>query len=91
MRPALTKRHYRKYDIIPVFTDIAQSAVKEKVIRVVIATFRVSSRLYIAFCKFCHPTHQGPRTESRFEGTSAKPVSYVCRQATSLHSESLYP
>ncbi|KAF8519318.1 ATPase, V1 complex, subunit H [Hysterangium stoloniferum] len=29
-----------KYDIIPVLTDIAQSAVKEKVVRVVVATFR---------------------------------------------------
>ena len=27
---------------MPVLTDIAQSAVKEKVIRVVVATFRVS-------------------------------------------------
>jgi len=31
----------RKYDIIPILTDAAQSAVKEKVVRVIIATFRV--------------------------------------------------
>lgn len=31
----------RKYEIIPILTDAAQSAVKEKVVRVIIATFRV--------------------------------------------------
>ena len=31
----------RKFDIIPVLTDIAKAAVKEKVIRIIIATFRV--------------------------------------------------
>ncbi|KAI5124066.1 hypothetical protein M0805_003893 [Coniferiporia weirii] len=30
----------RKYDIIPLLTDVAQAAVKEKVIRVIVATFR---------------------------------------------------
>jgi len=30
----------KKYDIIPLLTDVAQTAVKEKVIRVVVATFR---------------------------------------------------
>lgn len=34
----------RKFDIIPVLTDIAKAAVKEKVIRIIIATFRVSLR-----------------------------------------------
>lgn len=32
----------RQYDIIPLLIDIAKSALKEKVIRVVIASFRVS-------------------------------------------------
>ncbi|KAL5511416.1 VMA13 [Sanghuangporus vaninii] len=30
----------KKYDIIPLLTDVAQGAVKEKVIRVIVATFR---------------------------------------------------
>ncbi|EIN07746.1 ATPase V1 complex subunit H [Punctularia strigosozonata HHB-11173 SS5] len=30
----------KKYDVIPLLTDVAQNAVKEKVIRVVVATFR---------------------------------------------------
>ncbi|KAF8494498.1 ATPase, V1 complex, subunit H [Gautieria morchelliformis] len=38
--PRVAENINAKYDIIPVLTDIAQSAVKEKVIRVVIATFR---------------------------------------------------
>lgn len=39
--PAHTDIHNgRKYDIIPLLTDVAQEAVKEKVIRVVVATFR---------------------------------------------------
>ena len=38
----------RKYDIIPILTDAAQSAVKEKVVRVIIATFRV--RLSLDTC-----------------------------------------
>jgi len=32
---------FRKFDIIPLLVDIAQVAVKEKVIRVIVATFRV--------------------------------------------------
>lgn len=31
----------RKYDIVPLLTEAAQSAAKEKVIRVIVATFRV--------------------------------------------------
>lgn len=31
----------RKYDIVPLLTDVAQNAAKEKVIRVIVATFRV--------------------------------------------------
>lgn len=33
-------RNDRKYDIIPLLTDVAQAAVKEKVIRVIVSTFR---------------------------------------------------
>ena len=32
---------YRQYDIIPTLVEVAQNAVKEKVIRVIVATFRV--------------------------------------------------
>lgn len=35
----------RQYDIIPSLMDVAQNAVKEKVIRVVVATFRVNGLL----------------------------------------------
>ncbi len=35
----------KKYDIVALFTEIAKSAVKEKVIRVIVATFRVSMRV----------------------------------------------
>lgn len=39
--PYPTQTHnYRKYDIIPLLTDVAQAAVKEKVIRVIVSTFR---------------------------------------------------
>lgn len=38
---------FRKYDIIPLLTDVAKAAVKEKVIRVIIATFRVSPHLFV--------------------------------------------
>jgi len=31
----------RKYDVIPVLIETAKSAMKEKVIRVIVATFRV--------------------------------------------------
>jgi V-type H+-transporting ATPase subunit H len=31
---------FRKFDIIPLLIDVAQAAVKEKVIRVIVATFR---------------------------------------------------
>lgn len=32
---------YRQYDIVPKLTEIAKAAVKEKVIRVAVATLRV--------------------------------------------------
>ena len=39
--PVETETHDdRKYDIIPLLTDVAQAAVKEKVIRVIVSTFR---------------------------------------------------
>ena len=36
-----TQSPHRTYDIVPLLTDVAQAAVKEKVIRVIVATFRV--------------------------------------------------
>ena len=38
--PVQTETHNRKYDIIPLLTDVAQEAVKEKVVRVIVSTFR---------------------------------------------------
>ena len=35
---------FRQYDIIPTLVEVAQNAVKEKVIRVIVATFRVRYR-----------------------------------------------
>ena len=43
---------FSKCDIIPVLTDIAQSAVKEKVIRVVVATFRVGLLIHLGQIEF---------------------------------------
>ena len=40
----LTIFKYRQYDIIPTLVEVAQNAVKEKVIRVIVATFRVRHR-----------------------------------------------
>jgi hypothetical protein len=36
----------RKYDLIPLLIDVAQGAVKEKVIRVIVATFRVACLVF---------------------------------------------
>ena len=33
---------YRNYDVIPLFISVAQAAAKEKIVRVIIATLRVS-------------------------------------------------
>lgn len=38
---------YRKYDVIPLFISVAQAAAKEKVVRVNMATLRVSVSLYL--------------------------------------------
>lgn len=43
----------RKYDIIPLLIDVAQAAVKEKVIRVVVATFRVAFRILLPLTDTC--------------------------------------
>lgn len=40
----------KKFDIIPLLTNVAQSAVKEKVIRVIVATFRVCVQPYMFLC-----------------------------------------
>lgn len=42
LHPFEVDLYHRKFDIIPLLTDVAQAAVKEKVIRVVVATFRVA-------------------------------------------------
>ena len=66
----------KKFDIIPLLTTVAQTAVKEKVIRVIIATFRVCHRLChpydrvlgsiecIPITVFSEPGCEGPVTES---------------------------
>jgi len=33
---------YRKHDIFPILVEIAKSAIKEKVVRVIVATFKVN-------------------------------------------------
>ena len=38
----VAQKIYRKYDVIPLFISVAQAAAKEKVVRVNIATLRVS-------------------------------------------------
>ena len=38
---------YRQYDIIPTLVEVAQNAVKEKVIRVIVATFRVGTTSFL--------------------------------------------
>lgn len=43
----------RKFDIIPTLVEVAQNAVKEKVIRVIVATFRVGHMCLLrCHCKF---------------------------------------
>lgn len=38
----VNQKPYRKYDVIPLFISVAQAAAKEKIVRVNIATLRVS-------------------------------------------------
>jgi V-type H+-transporting ATPase subunit H len=53
MRPIVPGGHcvysedYRKYDVIPLFISVAQAAAKEKIVRVNIATLRVSFFQYL--------------------------------------------
>lgn len=58
----------RKYEIIPILTDAAQSAVKEKVVRVIIATFRVrltvDTRQLPNSSSFIEPRLESSRCES---------------------------
>ena len=43
VREHISDNHLRRFDIIPLLVDVAQGAAKEKVIRVIVATFRVSA------------------------------------------------
>ena len=43
----------RNYDIIPLLLDCAQAAVKEKVIRVIAATFRVGMTMLRSMISIC--------------------------------------
>lgn len=44
--------HLRRYNIIPVLSDILQESVKEKVTRIILAAFRVSVLLCFFFFFF---------------------------------------
>jgi hypothetical protein len=63
-----------KYDVVALFIDIAKSAVKEKVIRVVVATFRVGVK-----DNWCWRRNLLTlATESPLDRTSSQPSVHVC-------------
>jgi hypothetical protein len=72
----------RKYDIIPLLTDVAQSAVKEKVVRVIIATFRV--RLTVDTCLL---SNSSLFIEPRLESSRCESPLDVGRQASTIRQE----
>lgn len=76
--------YVRKYDVIPVLVEVAKTA-KEKVIRVIVAAFRVC----IAH-RFQYPfLSESFMTESCYKGTGSQPPCNACRAITALCSSSL--
>jgi hypothetical protein len=70
----------RQYDIIPLLTEAAQSAVKEKVVRVILATFKV--------CMIQFPLRRfSSFIESRLESTRQQPSCHAGGEITSLRQE----
>lgn len=70
----------KKYDVVAILTDVAKAAVKEKVTRVVVATFRVkpikSFNMYIADKDNLEPTRHCAFSESSF---------HVCYKIITFH------
>lgn len=73
----IAKLRNRKYDIIPLLTDVAQAAVKEKVIRVIVATFRVRYPMYrymLYLNVFLESCHESTITKPAFDASSSAPA-----------------
>lgn len=73
----------RKYDIIPLLLDVAQGAVKEKVIRVIVATFRV--RYIVPYVSVPLITSAEPCYQSSY----CEPPSHVGSPGPSICQESM--
>lgn len=72
---------YRKFDVIPLLIKVAQTNVKEKVIRVVVATFRVSLKgLVLCF-------ESSSLTESRRTRTSGEFATDACCTVATVSQE----
>lgn len=67
---------FRKYDVIPTLVEVAQNAMKEKVIRIIVATFRVSA-LNLAVIFSCLIYIQNLVTKAPKENLPAMLVSQV--------------
>jgi hypothetical protein len=78
----------RKYDVIPLFISVAQAAAKEKVVRVNIATLRVSNFASLSDVSSPLRTHLfEDDSEPRHEGTIRQSASDVGRSAPSVREE----
>lgn len=75
----------RQYDIIPLLTDAAQSAAKEKVVRIIVATFSVSG--FCASYSFLNGSIElGVESAGiEFTGNAGRETSSICQE--SLYSE----
>ena len=75
----------KKFDIIPLLTTVAQTAVKEKVIRVIVATFRVEHSPHAQATASAHIL-----PEPHYQGTSREPSGHACRSTASVREESVH-
>lgn len=69
----------KKYDVVAILTDIAKAAVKEKVTRVVVATFRV--KLIVQYLYMTDKDNLEPARHRAFPESSF----HVCYKTATLH------
>ena len=87
MMHGLRRGKFSKYDVIPTLVEIAKSAVKEKIIRVVVATFKVSRKK--AMCPWRHyKLICSPFAESCRKGTAGQSVGNAGGQAAAVRGAS---
>ena len=82
----LTCFEHRRFDIIPLLVDVAQGAAKEKVIRVIVATFRVCRIIRLPLLR----SSTSADIEFGFQSAASEPSRDACSTALAVREEPVW-